>query len=129
MKLLSGGKVLVVDDEADLREFLCADLSEQGADLDSASNGRDAYKKVEHRFYDVVVTDARMPEGDGLEFIRRLKAMPCSPQVLLLSGCSNLDAEEVLRHGADAYMSKPFRVKELHEKIQKLMALRSIRAA
>ena len=109
-RVLEGATVLVVDDAADDREAMQALFEALGARVISAGNGQEAMDRLGEAGADVVLCDLRMPQVDGFEFIRRLRADPkCHglPAIAVSgvgSGSSSLRAREL---GFDAYLSKP----------------------
>ena len=109
-RVLEGATVLVVDDAADDREAMRALFETLGARVISAGNGQEAMDRLREAGADVVLCDLRMPQVDGFEFIRRLRADPkCHglPAIAVSgvgSGGSRLRAREL---GFDAYLSKP----------------------
>ena len=109
-RVLEGTTVLVVDDAADDREAMQALFETLGARVISAGNGQEAMDRLGEAGADVVLCDLRMPQVDGFEFIRRLRADPkCHglPAIAVSgvgSGSSSLRAREL---GFDAYLSKP----------------------
>ena len=109
-RVLEGATVLVVDDAADDREAMRALFETLGARVISAENGQEAMDRLREAGADVVLCDLRMPQVDGFEFIRRLRADPkCHglPAIAVSgvgSGGSRLRAREL---GFDAYLSKP----------------------
>jgi two-component system cell cycle response regulator DivK len=109
-RVLEGATVLVVDDAADDREAMQALFETLGARVISAGNGQEAMDRLREAGADVVLCDLRMPQVDGFEFIRRLRADPkCQglPAIAVsgvASGGSSLRAREL---GFDAYLSKP----------------------
>jgi CheY-like chemotaxis protein len=104
-----GSKVLVVDDEADLRFLLRRRFEKAGHEVSEAGNGATALRSVLSAHPDLVVTDLTMPVMDGYELIRRLKADPATADILILSVSGNMR----LPSGADAAMAKPYHWKEL----------------
>src|SRR5204862_7799806 len=109
-RVLEGTTVLVVDDADDDREAMRARFETLGARVISAENGQEAMDRLREAGADVVLCDLRMPQVDGFEFIRRLRADPkCHglPAIAVSgvgSGGSSLRAREL---GFDAYLSKP----------------------
>ena len=105
------GRILVVDDEADVREMLADVLMSRGHHVTMAGGGREALQSLEQGDYDLVITDLGMPELNGWEVARAIKAMRASMPVLLLTGWA--DALEADAGRVDAVIKKPFDVSTL----------------
>ncbi|MCM2281950.1 MAG: response regulator [Bdellovibrionaceae bacterium] len=113
-EILENKKILVVDDERDLREIICDDLSVFGAVLFEAENGRSAFDLHEKYQFDVIISDVRMPGGDGIEMLRRLKELPGpAPVILLITGFADLAPDEAAAYGVQGMLSKPFNLRDL----------------
>ena len=122
MSLLGSKTVLVVDDEPMLREILRDVFELEGATVFEASNGTEAFALLQQQPVHVVVSDIRMPGGDGIELLRNLRKLERNtPVVLLITGFSDLSTDAAYDIGADAILSKPFDVSELLERVIFLM--------
>jgi CheY-like chemotaxis protein len=107
-------KVLVVDDNKEFREHFAAQLEEMGFRVIEAADGGEALEKLSRDHIDSVVTDWRMPNIDGVELAKRLKSDSPFTHVVIISGQAiSLEDQEMLRNTADAFLSKPFRLDEL----------------
>lgn len=107
-------KVLVVDDNKEFREQFAAQLEEIGFRVIEAADGGEALEKLSRDHIDSVVTDWRMPNIDGVELAKRLKSDSPFTHVIIISGQAlNHEDQEMLRNTADAFLSKPFRLDEL----------------
>ena len=113
-------KILVVDDEASIRETLQMGLELQGYEICLAASGREGLQVFVAENPDLVVLDRMMPDGDGLELCRQIRQRSATP-ILMLTALSDVD-ERVsgLDSGADDYLTKPFKVKELLARIRAL---------
>ena len=108
------GRILIVDDEASIREGLVDVLKDEGYDVTGASNGAEAIGAIAQCSYDVVVTDLRMPEIDGLEVLRRVGELSPQTLVLLITAYASVEtAVEALRNGAHDYILKPLVVEDV----------------
>lgn len=126
--MLDGKSILVVDDEPDLREILSDEFSLDGAKVSEAPNGKEALKKCEAEAFDVVVSDLRMPGGDGVVLARELKARHSEkPLVFLMTGFADLTAEEAYEIGVEGFFSKPFHLETVRQNVTRLMLPRSSR--
>jgi DNA-binding NarL/FixJ family response regulator len=114
-------KILIVDDDITLKTALIRYLQKRGYSVQDAASGVEALALFEQNPPDVVVSDVIMPEMDGMEFCRRLRATRSGQLVpfIFLSGRKELD-DRILGHqmGADDYIVKPFEPKELLAKIE-----------
>jgi CheY-like chemotaxis protein len=113
-------RALVVDDEPDVAGTIRGVLEHEGFEVETAQNGRDALDLlVSGPQFDVVITDVRMPEMDGLELLRQVRKLRKNLPVIVLTGyASEKDGLEALDEGAFDYISKPFKVKALMEVVR-----------
>jgi FlaA1/EpsC-like NDP-sugar epimerase len=121
---LSQRKILIVDDERQNLELLCATLQAVGWDVITASNGRDALESVKSNRPDAIVLDMVMPVMDGFELARSLKSDPDYSGIPIIAATSLLtraDRKRCLAAGCDDYVAKPFTVGQLHQRLQCLM--------
>ncbi len=106
---MSGGNLLLVDDEENLCRILSRILRDEGYQVDITHNGIDALERINQRNYDCVVTDVRMPQLDGLAFLREAKKRDSELIVVVMTAYGNVQlAQEVMRAGAFDYVIKPF---------------------
>lgn len=110
--------VLVVDDEPHLRRTLSINLRARGFEVQTAADGRSALEVVDERLPDVVVLDLGLPDLDGVEVLRRLRASCTVPVVVLSARHDSDDKVEALDAGADDYVTKPFGMDELLARIR-----------
>ncbi len=110
---------MVVDDEADLREMLVDELAALGAQVISAENGRQAYTLYLNNKIDVIVCDVRMPSGDGVELLTRIRqaAPEAPPYFFVMTGYSNLEQNRMMDLGAQGFFAKPFNLTHLRSVI------------
>ncbi len=129
---LHGLRVLVVDDNEANRRILCKQTSAWDMESDSAEGGPQALRILrsaarEGRDYDLAILDMQMPEMDGIELARKIKADPqisSTRLVLLTSMGERGDAGEVTRAGIEAYLVKPAKQSQLHEVLTTVMGTR-----
>lgn len=120
--MLEGKRILVVDDEADLREILREELVYENAQVFEAKNGIEAYDILKQNKVDAVLSDMRMPGGDGAVLTQKIRfSFGSKPVVILLTGFADLSSEEAFSIGADGYVSKPFHLSELKKTLVNLM--------
>jgi PAS domain S-box-containing protein len=118
MPRLDGLRTLVVDDHEDAREMVAEALGERGAAVTVATSGREALELLERSEFDALVCDIAMPEMDGYELIRRLRAMEKAngrrmPAIALTALAHREDRLQALRAGFHAHVSKPVQLAEL----------------
>jgi two-component system response regulator MprA len=115
-------RILVVDDEQAVREALQRALRLAGYDVELASDGADALQQLSVSAPDAVVLDVRMPEVDGLEVCRRMRATGATTPVLMLTARDAVaDRVGGLDAGADDYLVKPFALEELLARLRALL--------
>jgi DNA-binding response OmpR family regulator len=106
--------LLVVDDEQGMRDMLLYELSEQGFEVIAVAGGREAIAAATRRRFDLVLSDLKMPEMDGVEVVRRLKALDPDVEVIVGTGNGCIDtAVACMKHGAFDYIQKPYDMAEL----------------
>lgn len=107
-------RILVVDDERSMREFLAIMLTREGYEVVAADGGTQALAALRQRPCDLLISDIRMPDGDGIGVLREAKHLqPDLPGILMTGFASTETAIEALRTGALDYISKPFDVDEM----------------
>ncbi len=115
-------KVLVVDDDSDLRLSVASALSEGNYSVDQASNGEEAVNRVRAGRYNLVLLDVNMPQMTGLEALREIKAHDPSIIVIVLTAFSNVrDAVDATRNGAYNYLEKPIKADNLVYMVDKAL--------
>jgi DNA-binding response OmpR family regulator len=123
-------RVLLVEDETDIVSPLVQTLAREGYAVDQASTGRDAIAAAERATYDIVILDLGLPDIDGLEVCRRLRAADYKGAVLILSArTQEIDRVVGLDAGADDYLAKPFGLAELLARLRALLRRTSARSA
>jgi excisionase family DNA binding protein len=107
-------RVLVVDDEASIRDLLVKTLALAEYQVDEASDGRSALERMRVVPYDLLITDLKMPGLDGLDVIREAKRYKANLPVLIITGYSSeASAIEAVNLGVAGYLTKPFRVPQV----------------
>ena len=115
-------RLLIVDDELNIRELLSASLRFAGFDVDVAADGREALAKVQADRPDLLVLDVMMPGLDGLTVLRRLRANALDVPVLLLTARdATEDKVAALNVGADDYITKPFSLEEVIARVRAVL--------
>lgn len=117
-------KILLVDDEQDILEFFGYNLSREGFQLFTAANGEEAMEIARKEKPDLIVLDIMMPELDGIETCKSIKALPeCSKSIVLFltAGSSRFARESMEAAQADDFMLKPLRPKMFLDKVQSVL--------
>jgi two-component system KDP operon response regulator KdpE len=118
---LSGARVLIVDDEAQIRRALRTGLSGHGYTVEVAEDGEVALAAIAAHPPDVVVLDLVMPGLDGFEVLRQLRAWSHLPVIVLSAHGQERDKVEALDLGADDYLTKPFGMGELLARLRAVL--------
>ncbi|PZU95379.1 MAG: adenylate cyclase [Pseudanabaena sp.] len=122
------GRILVVDDNRDLRGYLRRILNQAGYTVISAYNGSHGYAQAQEHHPDLIVTDLMMPQVSGLDLIaliREDQQLSGTPVILLTAKANEETRIEGTEKGADAYLAKPFNDRELLAEVRNLLALKN----
>ena len=107
-------KILIVDDDNSLREFLSIFLHREGYQVSAAANGEMAIKLLSKSIFDMVITDVKMPSMGGLDLLKEIKERCPDTVVVMITAYASVDtAVEAMKQGAYDYISKPFNVDEI----------------
>jgi DNA-binding response OmpR family regulator len=113
--------ILVVDDQSSVRQLLREYLTEQGFRVMVASNGQEALYTSRHDPPDVILLDIMMPKMDGYEFLRQFRKEKNTPVIIITAKEEETDAVLGLELGADDYIIKPFRMRELVARVRSVL--------
>jgi len=122
-------RILVVDDEESILQFVSYNLRKEGYDVTVAADGDTALELAENGTFDLVVLDIMLPGTDGYEVCRRLRAMGDTPVLFLSARDTELDKVVGLEIGGDDYLAKPFGVRELIARVKALLRRSAPRSA
>jgi len=115
-------KILIVDDETNMRNLFSIMLGKEGYDVDVAEDGTAALSLLETRIYDLVVTDIMMPKMKGTELLKKVKDVhPETVVIMITAYASTESAVEAMKEGAYDYITKPFNVEEIKVIIKKAL--------
>ena len=115
-------QILVVEDDAANREFLRRSLEENGYEPVLAGSLQEAEEKAQGSTFDCAILDLMLPDGDGIELIRRLKESGFTAPILILSAKRSVDERVLgLQTGGDDYLTKPYAVAELMARLRNLV--------
>jgi DNA-binding NtrC family response regulator len=121
-------RILVAEDESNLRLVLQKELQRMGHDVRVAPDGEAALKLLEEYNVDVLLSDISMPNMDGMELLRRVHQRPNPPEVIMLTGHATVEsAIEAMKLGAYDYLSKPYRIAELDALVKQAAEKRRLR--
>ena len=115
-------KILIVEDEPDMRLGLKDNLEFDGYEVDSAENGKEGYEKITNNNYDLVLMDVMMPEMSGFEVCKQIRKDGIKvPVILLTAKGEEIDKVRGLELGADDYITKPFSLRELLARVKAVL--------
>jgi DNA-binding NtrC family response regulator len=113
-------KILLVDDEQDFLETLSQRIAMRGIDVSSTTSAKEAIAKVVTESYDAIILDLQMPEMDGLEVLKTIKALKPEMQIIVLTGHATVKkAIEAMKLGALDLIEKPADLDTIMEKVKK----------
>jgi two-component system response regulator AtoC len=113
-------RLLIIDDEDNMRHMLSSMLTRLGYAVETAANGLRGLEMLAGKVFDVVLCDIRMPEMDGMEFLRRVSEEGISTTIIMMSAFGTVEtALEAMRRGAYDYISKPFKADEIELTLRK----------
>src|SRR5256714_12651867 len=121
-------RLLIAEDEANLRLVLQKELERLGYRVQAAPDGEAALRKLEESNVDVLLCDINMPRIDGMEVLRRVHERPNPPEVIMLTGQATVEtAVEAMKLGAYDYLTKPYRITELDVRVKQAAEKRRLR--
>ena len=116
-------KVLLVDDEEDFLEAMAERMRARDMEVTTASSAKEALKKMESDTFDAIVLDFQMPEMDGMEALKSIKAKRPESQIILLTGFATVEkGVEAMKEGAADFLEKPADLEVLSRKIKEAKA-------
>ena len=116
--------ILVIDDEPDMRAAVSHALGRNGFSVKAVSNGLDALEIFRKEDFGIVITDMRMPEMSGLQFLGEIKKISPQIPVIVMTAYGTVDnAVEAMKEGASDYIIKPFSAETLENTVKKAWAL------
>lgn len=122
------GKILVVDDERGMREFLIIMLQKEGYEATPAGSGKEALDYIAQKFYDIVITDIKMPNITGIDVLKTVKESSPETLVIMITAYASTEtAMEAMKIGAYDYITKPFKVEEIKLILRNALEKRRLR--
>ena len=114
--------ILIADDEADLKNALKFEFTRKGYNVLQAGNGAEALNVIRTNKVDIVISDIRMPNGDGIGLLDAVrKADPGLPVLIFMTGFADITTEEAIRRGAHAIFPKPLDRHGLNAAVKKIV--------
>ena len=121
------GDILIVDDERSMREFLGIYLRREGYRIEAAAGGTEAIASIKARTFDVIITDLRMPDVDGLTILAEAKRTRPDTEVIVVTAFSTTEtAIAAMKAGAHDYLTKPFKIDEVGLVVDRAMEKRRL---
>lgn len=114
-------RILIVDDEPSITEFVSYAMQKEGYLTEIASDGEEALRKIEQQHFDLFILDIMLPGIDGYELCRRIRTKMSTPVLFLSARDTELNKVVGLKLGADDYLAKPFGVRELLARTRALL--------
>ena len=112
-------RILIVDDDENIRKVLSTILVEEGYAIDTARNGKEAINKSNEKFYNLALIDIRLPDIQGVELLSKIRDTTPKMRKIIITGYPSLqNAVEALNRGADAYVMKPFEMEKILKTIK-----------
>jgi two-component system, NtrC family, response regulator HydG len=121
-------KILIAEDEDITRKHLIYALKKEGYEVVGTSNGREALEQLEKEYFDILITDVKMPEMSGLELLEKTRERYQNIEVLIITGFGSIDsAVEAMKKGAYEYITKPFNLDELILKVKNIYERKTLK--
>ncbi len=121
-KKVTTPQILVVEDDAEMRDLLKEELSDEGYRVIEAEDGEDAASKLRSEVFDVIITDIRMPRVGGIELLTSVtKAYPRTPVIVITAFGSPEILDNACEKGAFDYIGKPFKLQDLKNAVRKAL--------
>ena len=126
-RAVGAGRILVVDDQRNMRATTAMILREAGHSVEEAEDGSAGIRRVAEESFDVVLTDLRMPEVDGMDVLRTVQRVAPETQVIVMTAYGTIEsAVEAIRRGAYDFLAKPFKEDELLLRVGKAVEKRRL---
>lgn len=111
-------RILIVDDDENIRKVLLAILEDKGYNVEPAGTAREAVEKSKRKFYNLALIDIRLPDMEGIELLTKMRDTTPKMRKVIITGYPTLqNAVDAVNKGADAYIVKPFDVEKVLETI------------
>jgi len=111
---MDSAKILIVDDDENIRKVLMAILEDKGYDMEAVGTAREAIKKTDKKFYNLALIDIRLPDMEGIDLLVKIRDTTPRMRKIIITGYPTLqNAVDAVNRGADAYITKPFDVERV----------------
>ncbi|MBN2364626.1 MAG: sigma-54-dependent Fis family transcriptional regulator [Calditrichaeota bacterium] len=122
------GRVMVIDDEENIREVLSNYLESMNYEVTTAEDGQDALNKFTKGDFDLIISDLLMPNIDGLELLKRIRDIDKDVIFLMITGYPSIEtAVDAIKKGAYDYITKPFHMEDVKLRIERAFEKRSLK--
>ncbi len=119
---MNTANILIVEDDPKMRNSLKEIMGREGYLVDSAETGEEALSKMRQTYYDLVITDLRLPGIDGMEVLRAVQKSGLDTSVVIITAYASVDnAVEAMKEGAEDYIAKPFNIDEIRLVVKKVL--------
>ena len=120
--------ILLVEDEIDIREALCAQLQDEGHQVVSTESGTEALSLLQQSPFDILLTDVMIPGINGIELVEQIAQLPTVPVTIVMTGYGSVEmAVQAIKAGAFDFLQKPFSVEVLSATIASALRVKSLR--
>ena len=120
-------RILIVDDERNVRGLLRKILEEKGYNVSAVATGEEALEEIKKGDFKLITVDIKLPGISGIEFIKRVRTQGLDTPILIISALTNaVPIVEAIKSGANDYLSKPFPSQDLVRKVRELVAIDQI---
>jgi len=110
----SSARILIVDDDENIRKVLMAILEDKGYDMEAVGTAREAIKKTDKKFYNLALIDIRLPDMEGIDLLMKIRDTTPRMRKIIITGYPTLqNAVDAVNRGADGYITKPFDVERV----------------
>lgn len=116
-QILAAKKLLIIDDEPDIVELLCEEMRDHGYLTQAAYCGNEAIELLKNEHFDAVISDYKMPNGNGMDVLKFVNQIEVSPVFYFISGQADISIEYALAAGAKHFFPKPFNLIKLIERV------------
>jgi len=115
-------KLLIVDDETDLRDAISENLELCGFEVATSKSGNEAIEILKKSQFDLILSDIRMPDGDGITLLDAVrKTNPKLPVLILMTGYADISSKDCIERGAQLVVSKPFSHDDIMQALRKML--------